>query len=260
MVVFKYEWKQNKKYILSWSIVMAIVIFIMIPVYYEMISTANYSVNIGEGGFLKTLGLTLNLFTKPLGMYSYLTGFLMLAGGIFSMNLGLNANVKECVGNTSEFLLTKTYSRRDIYSAKFFSMFLGVGVLGIFYMISSFISMTLFRNEFSVYKFFLLSLSFFLVSFFFGLFGILIGIYFPKNRSTILTSSLSVLSFYGITAFARTVNIKSMSFLSPFSFFNPNAIDNGFYEVDYLIWYFILLFIFYFLSRRKFIKSDIVFM
>ena len=37
MVIFKYELKNHRKYILSWTITLAICIFIMIPIYYSLL-------------------------------------------------------------------------------------------------------------------------------------------------------------------------------------------------------------------------------
>ena len=37
MVIFRYEWKRNRKYILIWAAVLAVSIFSMTPVYYDMI-------------------------------------------------------------------------------------------------------------------------------------------------------------------------------------------------------------------------------
>ena len=45
MVIFKYELKNHRKYILSWTITLAICIFIMIPIYYSLLGSAESSSN-----------------------------------------------------------------------------------------------------------------------------------------------------------------------------------------------------------------------
>lgn len=99
MVVFRYEWKRNQKYILIWAVALAVCIFCMTPVYYGMIETPEtLSENFTQGGFFETVGVSLALLMEPLGMYSFLNAFFMIAGGIFGMHLGLALQTKEIYG------------------------------------------------------------------------------------------------------------------------------------------------------------------
>ena len=89
MLIFRFEWKRKRKYILIWAATLAVCIFSMTPVYYGMIETVEtLPVEFTQGGFFETVGISLELLMEPLGMYSFLTGFFMVAGGIFGMHLG----------------------------------------------------------------------------------------------------------------------------------------------------------------------------
>ena len=91
MQIFRFEWKRSQKYILIWAVALALCIFSMTPVYYGMVETAGtLPTGFAQGGFFETVGISLELLTKPMGMYSFLTGFFMIAGGIFGMHLGLS--------------------------------------------------------------------------------------------------------------------------------------------------------------------------
>ena len=115
MLIFRFEWKRKRKYILIWAATLAVCIFSMTPVYYGMIETVEtLPVEFTQGGFFETVGISLELLMEPLGMYSFLTGFLMVAGGIFGMHLGLSLHTEECTGNTAEYLYTKTCGRKQI--------------------------------------------------------------------------------------------------------------------------------------------------
>ena len=119
MVIFRYEWKRNRKYILIWAAVLAVSIFSMTPVYYDMIGApGGLSDNFAQGGFFETVGVSLSMLTEPLGMYSFLNSFFMIAGGIFGMYLGLSMYTKECTENTAEYLFTKPCGRKAIYCGK----------------------------------------------------------------------------------------------------------------------------------------------
>ena len=102
MQIFRFEWKRSQKYILIWAVALAVCIFSMTPVYYGMVETAGtLPTGFAQGGFFETVGISLELLTKPMGMYSFLTGFFMIAGGIFGMHLGLSLHTKECTENTA---------------------------------------------------------------------------------------------------------------------------------------------------------------
>lgn len=261
MVVFQYEWKRRRRYILTWAIVLAICIFSMTPIYYGMIETPEaLTENFAQGGFFETVGVSLALLMEPLGMYSFLTAFFMIAGGVFGMHLGLSLLTKECTENTAEYLFTKPCGRRIIYKGKAFCVMAGVCVVGIAYLTASFLTLSLFKPGFSQAEFLLLAVSFILVILLFGEVGMLWGCCKPNNHSPLLTSGLIVFVEYCVTAFSRTIGNRILGFFSPFSFFSPSAIhERGFYEWDYLIWYLLLVVVFFVLSRKALLERDITF-
>ena len=259
MVVFRYEWRRNRTYILLWAIVLAFCIFSMTPVYYGMIgATGELPENFAQGGFFETVGVSLALLMEPLGMYSFLNSFFMAAGGVFGMYLGLSLYIKECTENTAEYLFTKPCGRKTIYQGKTLCLLFGICTVGTSYLMASFLTMTLFHPGFLLTEFLLLALSFLLVVLFFGGLGLLWGSCKPNNRSPLLTAGLVVLVEYCITAFSRTIDRHVIGFLSPFSYFNPSAIhESGFYEWDYLLWYLLLVTFFFALSYVVMQKRDV---
>lgn len=262
MTVFRYEWKSWQKYILIWAAVLSICIFSMTPVYYGMLGEAEaLPENFAQGGYFEMVGTSLELLIQPLGMYSFLTGFFMLAGGIFGMYLGLSLYTRECTENTSEYLFTKPCGRRTIYKGKALCMLCGVGIAGAAYLLASFLTMLMFNPGFSAAEFLLVALSFFLVTLFFGVLGLFTGSCKPNNSSPLLTAGLVVFLEYCITAFSRTVGIRFIGFFSPFTFFSPSAINQlGFYEWDYFVWYVILIAVFSVSAYKTLLKRDITFM
>jgi ABC-2 type transport system permease protein len=205
MQIFRFEWKQARKYILIWAVSLAICIFSMTPVYYGMVETAGtLPTGFAQGGFFETVGVSLELLTMPLGMYAFLTGFFMIAGGIFGMHLGLSLHTKEWTENTAEFLYTKPCGRQMIYKGKLLCVLAGVCVTGISYLLASFFAMMLFHPGFPAREFWLVAGSFVLITLFFALLGTMAGIFRPNNRSPLLTAGLVVFVEYCITSFSRT--------------------------------------------------------
>ena len=197
MLIFRFEWKRKRNYILIWAATLAVCIFSLTPLDYGMIDTVeSLGVEFTLGGFFETVGISLELLMEPLGMYSFLTGFFMVAGGIFGMHLGLSLHTEECTGNTAEYLYTKPCGRKQIYMGKLLCALAGICVTGIFYLATSFLTMTLFRFGFPIGEFFLVAGSFILISLFFALLGLMVGIFHPNNRSPLLTAGLVVFVEY----------------------------------------------------------------
>lgn len=259
MIILRYELRRYRTYIIVWSLALAACIFVLTPVYNSMMQGADsISARFGNGGFLTALGVSMELLKLPIGMYAFLSNFLMLGGGIYGMLLGLRLYTDECTEGTAEFLFTKPVNRNQIFQSKLLCLIAAVSIMGICFMAASFATMSIFHPGYRAWELFLIALSFFLHSMLFGAVGVLAGIRFPKNRSPILTASLTVFSCYGITEFARTVDMRAISYLSPFSFFAATEIHRrGFYELDYLIWYAVVLAVCLFSARKILNRRDI---
>jgi len=231
----------------------------MTPVYYAMIGAADsLPASFAQGGFFETLGVSLALLQEPLGMYAFLNAFFMIAGGIFGMHLGLSLYAKECTERTAEYLFTKPCGRVMIYRGKTLCALGGVGVVGVAYFAGSLLTLSLFRPGFSLGEFCLYAGAFVLVTLFFCGLGLLWGCVKPNNQSPLLTAGLVVFLEYCIAAFAQTIENDFLALLSPFSFFKPAQIHElGFYSLDYLLWYLLLVALFFVLSHRTLQKRDV---
>lgn len=163
-------------------------------------------------------------------------------------------------GSASIFDLTKPHTRKTIYWAKAFTVFFGVVVVSMVYLLASFLALALFRSGIDWGEFFLIALSLMLVTLFLAAMGLLVGILFSRNRSPLLTAGLIVFVEYCVTSFSNIVSNRAISFLSPYSFFSAAEISkSGFYELDYLGWCVLLFALFLVLSYRVFLKKDIQF-
>lgn len=161
MVILKYELKRHRKYILGWAIALALCVFVMTPTYYSFmdVSTGDLYETLGTSDFYKGVGVSMEYLTSPLGIYAFLTSFFMIASGIFGMHFGIAIHTKECSERTSEYLFTKPHTRKTIYWAKAFTVFFGVVVVSMVYLLASFLALALFRSGIDWGEFFLIALS-----------------------------------------------------------------------------------------------------
>ena len=258
MVILKYELKRHRTYILGWAIALALCIFLMTPTYYSFLDAASVELfeTMGTTDFYRSVGVSMEYLTSPLGIYGFLTSFFMIASGIFGMHFGISIHTRECTEGTSEYLFTKPFPRKAIYWAKALTVFVGVAIVGTGYLLASLFAMAIFRSGTPWGEFFLIALSLTLVTLFFAAMGMMVGILFSRNRSPLLTAGLVVFVEYCITSFSNIVSNRAISFLSPYSFFGAADISkNGFYDLRYLGWFALFLV----LSYGVFLKKDIQF-
>lgn len=265
MVIFKFEMRNHRKYIWGWALSLAVCIFLMIPVYYSLLGRAESTTNplydmLGETDFFQSIGVSMEYLTSPLGIYSFLASFFMLAAGIFGMNFGISIHIKEFSGKTSKYLFAKPHTRKVIFYAKAITVLCGSAIVRLTFMFSSFLSLSLFHTGFNLGEFILISNSLLLVSLLLAALGILIGVIFSNNHTPLLTAGLVVFSEYCISSFSRIVGNKGISFLSPYSYFSAADISHiGFYEWDYLVCYFTLLIMFMLIAYNVFLRKDVQF-
>ena len=265
MVIFRYEIRNHAKYIFVWAIVLAVCIFLMIPVYYSLFNGAESSANplyetLGSSDFFQSVGVSMEYLTAPLGIYSFLTSFFMLASGIFGMHIGMSIHTKEFSGKTSEYLFTKPHTRREIFCAKALTVLCGVLIVSISFIAASALSLSLFQPGFDGWEFFLVANSLLLLTLFFSALGLLAGVMFSGNRSPLLTAGLAAFAAYCTASFSRIVGSKAISFLSPYSYFSAAEISRtGSYAWDHLVCCILLTAVFLIVACRLFLKKDVRF-
>lgn len=201
MVILKYELKRHRTYILGWAIALALCIFLMTPTYYSFLDAASVELfeTMGTTDFYRSVGVSMEYLTSPLGIYGFLTSFFMIASGIFGMHFGISIHTRECTEGTSEYLFTKPFPRKAIYWAKALTVFVGVAIVGAAYLLASLFAMAIFRSGTPWGEFFLIALSLTLVTLFFAAMGLMVGVLFSRNRSPLLTAGLVVFVEYCIS-------------------------------------------------------------
>ncbi|MDO5400790.1 MAG: ABC transporter permease subunit [Eubacteriales bacterium] len=263
MTIFKFELRRNLKYILAWTLTLALCIFGMTPMYYGFISLAETTPlfsTLGESDFFKSVGVSMGYLASPLGIYAFLTSFFLLAAGIYGLHFGITIHTKEFTGKTAEYLLTKPHTRKEIFWAKAGVVMTGAVITGLGYTAASALSLVLFRDGTPWGEFFLISLSLLWLTLVMAALGLLLGVVFSNNRNPLLTAGLIVFVEYCITSFSNVIVSRTVGYFSPFSFFSGVRIaQNGFYEPDHVALYGAMLGLFLLAAYRHFLKKDIRF-
>lgn len=261
MGVFRFELKQYKTSIIIWALSLSLAIMFLLPMFSGMLTEDKSSVvsSLQDNPMMEAMGISAENFFSPLGVYAFLSSFLMLAASIHAINLGLSIITKEHMQNTADFLMTKPYSRKQIFLSKMAAALCAIFIIAIAYCIGGFVVMFIVTGGgFDNAIFALLSLVFPLLQVLFLLIGVLIGVIISRVGSTLPLALGAAFGLYVTGLFSNVVNSDIARRFSPFRYFNSNYImENAQYESSYLILYIVLLVISIAASYMIYMKKDI---
>lgn len=233
--LFVKEFKRNLATLGIWTLLIAILIALTMPVYNTFIrdqSEISKMMGLVPEFILKFRGISdyRNLFT-PLGFYTANnTVYLMLLGSVYAIILSSGILLKEEYGKTAEFLLSKPLTRGAIFWTKW-----GVFSLDLFglNLISSLVGLlSILRVQkgiFPWHSFEVLSLYTWLLNYLFGSLGLFLStlVRHPKSISNWCIGL--VLALYLIFTISRiTPGASDLGDLSPFKFVDTDVFRSGY--------------------------------
>ena len=260
MGVFRFELKQYKTSIIIWALSLSLAIMFLLPMFSGMLTEDKSSVvsSLQDNPMMEAMGISAENFFSPLGVYAFLSSFLMLAASIHAINLGLSIITKEHMQNTADFLMTKPYSRKQIFLSKMAAALCAIFIIAIAYCIGGFVAMLIVTGGGFDYTIFTLLSLVFLFASSFLLIGVLIGVIISRVGSTLPLALGVAFGLYVTGLFSNVVNSDIARRFSPFRYFNSNYImENAQYESSYLILYIVLIVICITASYLISIKKDI---
>ena len=263
MTVFKYELKQLNKNIIIWALCMGGLVFLMLPTYIGFTAGGNADTMdlMKNNPMLDMLGVGAEFIMKPVGMFSFLNSFAMIAAAIHGMSIAFSSHTKEYESKSAEFLLTKPYSRGKVFWAKFFVCALDSLIVGAVYVIGAALALLTVKGASVDWRtFILIAKTLVLVEWMFVIFGTLAGAFFGNVRTPTLISACVMFVLFCLNTVSKKINVPIMAYLTPFGFFNPLKIsETGFYDWNFVVWYIMLGAGLLWISYRKFIKKDVLF-
>ena len=261
MTIFKYEIKQLRGSIIIWSAVLAVSIFFMLPVYIELLSNAGAMANREFTGnsFFDVIGTNIEILSSPIGTYSFLTGFVLIAVAINGMKLGLGIITKEYMHGTTDFLLTKPHRRSKIFVSKLLAAASAVIIIGVVYFLASWAGMLRgAEGNFDFLPFALIAFSTIFMQLFFLASGMLVGVVFPHIRTPIAIAVGVAFVTYVFGGFSRKMDYVLIGYFSPYRYFDGSHIITNGYNSGYIILFVTLMLIFTIAGHQIFCKKDVI--
>src|SRR5690554_620058 len=259
MEIFRFEWKQYRRSVWVWSIGIAVVIIVLLPLFMNLTDgTTDVSALLEGNALAEGMGINIDLFFTPLGIFAYLSSFIALAGAIQAMNLGLSIITKEHIQNTADFLMTKPHTRKYVLLSKFLSACYCLTITWACFFAASLGTLFLSAGtDFSFGTFSKLFLLFPMIQLLFLLLGIFVSIVVSRINSTLPLAMGVSFGLFVIGMFSSVVQSDVARIFSPFKYFNTNVIlESGGFETGYLALYFLLLALFAILGYTVFVRKD----
>jgi len=267
MAVFKYELHQTRVNLIVWIIVMSVMIIFLLPAFSSFLVDgsgeldSSIAESIEKNEFLKAVDMSVDFLSKPIGMFGFLTSWVFsLACGCYALFLGMSTFTKEYMHQTADFIMTKPYTRGQIYFSKLLAATVNNLIIGISYVFVSLVTFFLVtKGQFDMRMFGLLSFSLIMLQMLYMSLGILVGAAFPRTQKPLLTSIGIVFVTVMIGALAYVINSEILVYFAPPKYFGGSVISNiGGYNIKYVVWLWLLVIAFVFSGYNIFRKKDVI--
>jgi ABC-2 type transport system permease protein len=261
MNIFRQELKQNRNTTIIWTMALIAIAALYISIFPSIAGNTSISdiyKNFPEA-FQKAFNINENTLTAFSGLYALVLNLVLLTGAVQAMNLGTASVSKEVRHKTADFLLTKPVSRASILRQKLLSVFLLLLLTDIVFLaVDWLLIQAIISDPFQFRTFVISSLSLVFIQVFFAALGFLLGSVLPRVKSVIAVTLPVVFGFYIIGLLDTVVGVNKIKFLTPFKFFDVNAITaGGGYEAATLIYLAVLTAIAVIASFTVYQRKDI---
>jgi ABC-2 type transport system permease protein len=264
MNVYLHELKVRRKSTVIWTLSLAVIVIVFMslyPAFTKDVATSRQALANFPASIRAALDLSLANFFTVYGFYAYVLNFVVLAGAIQAMNLGVGLIATEDSGKTADFLLSKPVSRRTVVTAKLLAALSGLVITDIIFIATSLATASVVAKDgFSIGTLILLSLTLFWIQLAFLALGTLFSVSLPRIKSVISISLPTVFVLYIIGTLGAIIGNDKVRYITPFKFFDTNyTIAHRSYEPLFVIMEAVVIVlavgVSYFIYGRKDIRS-----
>lgn len=261
MGIFRFEWKQYRKSALTWSVVLGacIVVFTIMFADTVMNEMANLKDLLSSNPFYAAMGLDIDTFFSILGLFGYLHGLMTLAGAVQAMNMGMSLISKEYMYNTADFLMTKPYSRINIFTQKILAALFVLLITGVIYIGSAIAAVQYAAAEYCDLKALLLiCFTFPIIQLLFLSLGLLIAAVKFRIPNVLPISLAIAFVAYCVGMGAEVLESNALRCFSPFKYFpTTDMILDHSYDIKYLLLCISCTILFFAIAGILYVKKDI---
>lgn len=266
MNVFRQEWRMGLKSVITWTVsILALTAFFMM-FYTSLASQMADLLKLLESfpiEFQQAFGVNNFEFGGAIGYYSFILTYVLLAGCIQAMNIGVSTLSAEVRDKTADFLYAKPVSRPAIITQKILAAFAQIGLTSLCFLICNWFILKMAiqgtgQEDIDLNAYLLLTCTLAFLQVFFVCIGLFISAFIKRIR-TVLPISMGVVFFlYILYVLNQTLDNAELAFLSPFSYFDlGEVLANRAYELKFVIAFAVLVVLFIGSTYRSYMKKDL---
>lgn len=239
--IYRHEFRARLKSVAIWSVSLALLIFLFFALFPAFATEAEL-MNEMLANFPAEMRAAFNLdkmnLATVLGYFSFLFMFAQLCLAIQASNYGFGLVSIEEAELTADFLLSKPVSRMEVLSSKLLAALSSLAITNLVVWISSFIAITLFRDQrdYELRTLLLLLVSALIFQIFFLCVGLLISLLVKRVRSVTPYGLGLGFGAYVLSAFSGVLGDVKLELLTPFKHFDAAAIvANNAYDLPLVL-------------------------
>ena len=262
MNILMQELKMGKKSLIIWccSLVFTLAIFMMLyPTIAAQAASFEEVFKSFPEAFRKALGLTSTNLSDVLGYYSFAFVYVILAGAVQAMNLGVSVLSAEVRDKTGDFLFVKPVKRTRIITMKIAAVFIQIVIVNVIMCLANYLMLNFVSEKSFDFKLYLLLTgSLFFIQIFFVSFGLAVSVFLKRIRTVLPISMGVVFLFYVLYMLNQTLEDAKIALISPFGYFDLAYITEHIaYQSKFVAIWFVLTAVFIFFTYRLFTKKDL---
>jgi len=262
MNILKQELKMGRKSLIVWCISLIGVLLLFMLMYVSISDQLAEFQKVFDSfpvEFRRAFAAeNLNLDTV-MGFYPFAMTYILLAGAVQAMNLGVSVLSSEVREKTGDFLFVKPVSRFRIVAMKMLSVFIQILITNAVFFIASWVILEMIRTtDYDNNLYLLFTGTLFFIQIFFASFGFFISVFLRRIKTVLPISMGVVFLFYIIFLLNETLKDVKLGYISPFDYFALAAISKTMsYDSVYLVVWTFLVFLFVYLTFYVFAKKDL---
>jgi ABC-2 type transport system permease protein len=266
MNIFYQEMRMDRKSLITWILSLIGTTWLFMLMYPPIAAQMDLFLQMIENFPIeaqRAFGVANFGYSGIIGYYSSILTYILLAGAIQAMNLGVSTLSAEVRAKTADFLYAKPVSRQRIITAKIMAVLAQIVIVNICFVASAWFIVNAMNGDanqtavnFEIYMLMTGTLAF--IQILFVCLGLFVSSFLKRIRTVLPISMGVVFFFYTIYILNQSLENAELAYLSPFGYFDLTKIlANGAYESKYLIAMCLLIVIFISLTYRSYMKKDL---
>lgn len=241
MNIFKHEFKAHLRSVISWSVSIFLLLFLVMSIFSSISADAailNATLDKFPEELLIAFGMDKLDFATVLGFYSLTFLFCQICLAIQASTYGFALVSAEERELTADFLLAKPVSRRQIMTSKLLAAFCGLTITNLVIWITSFATIEIYQGDrgYETGPLLLLLGSIVIFQLFFLSVGMVVSLLMKRVRTVTPPAMALAFGMYVISAFGDMLGEESLEIITPFKHFQPNAIvADGAYDLPLVL-------------------------